>query len=44
MQFDPGEGGRTFTAPLTEDLRAFARTRMGLADATVNAAAIAGAD
>lgn len=31
MAFDPGEGGRTFRAPLTADLVAFAIERMGLA-------------
>ncbi|HEY5551479.1 MAG TPA: RNA pseudouridine synthase [Opitutaceae bacterium] len=30
MVFDPGEGGRTFRAPLTEDLAEFARERMGI--------------
>lgn len=35
MQFDPGEGGRTFAAPLTEDLRSFARERLGLDAATL---------
>ncbi len=30
MRFEPGEGGRTFRAPLTPDLHAFARERMGL--------------
>ena len=38
MRFEPGEGGRTFRAPLTADLRAFARERMGLDDATIAAA------
>ncbi len=33
MQFEPGEGGRTFRAPLTPDLHAFARERMGLDEA-----------
>lgn len=31
MAFDPGEGGRTFRAPLTDDLVEFAVERMGLA-------------
>jgi len=30
MVFDRGEGGRTFRAPLTEDLAEFARERMGI--------------
>jgi len=30
MAFDPGEGGRTFRAPLTDDLADFARERMGI--------------
>ncbi|MBK8476020.1 MAG: RNA pseudouridine synthase [Opitutaceae bacterium] len=30
MRFEPGEGGRTFRAPLTEDLRSFVRERMGV--------------
>lgn len=30
MAFDPGEGGRTFRAPLTEDLAEFVRERMGV--------------
>jgi 23S rRNA pseudouridine1911/1915/1917 synthase len=38
MQFEPGEGGRTFRAALTPDLREFARDRMGLAEATLVAA------
>ncbi|HLP10131.1 MAG TPA: RluA family pseudouridine synthase [Opitutaceae bacterium] len=38
MRFEPGEGGRTFRAPLTPDLRAFARERMGLDEATLAAA------
>ena len=38
MRFDPGEGGRTFRAPLTADLRAFALGPMGL-DAAALAAA-----
>jgi len=35
MEFEPGEGGRTFRAPLTGDLRTFAGERMGLAAATL---------
>lgn len=42
MRFDPGEGGRTFRAPLTPDLRAFARDRMGVPDATLAAAEAGG--
>ena len=38
MSFDPGEGGRTFRAPLTADLRAFALDRMGVDIATLAAA------
>lgn len=30
MRFEPGEGGRTFRAPLTDDLRLFVRERMGV--------------
>lgn len=30
MTFDPGEGGRTFRAPLTDDLAEFARERVGI--------------
>lgn len=30
MVFDRGEGGRTFRAPLTEDLEEFARARIGI--------------
>jgi 23S rRNA pseudouridine1911/1915/1917 synthase len=30
MRFEPGEGGRTFRAPLTDDLRAFVVERMGI--------------
>lgn len=33
MRFEPGEGGRTFRAPLTPDLRAFVRGRMGFDEA-----------
>lgn len=42
MRFDPGEGGRTFRAPLTADLRAFVLEKMGLDAATLAAAQIAG--
>ena len=42
MRFEPGEGGRTFRAPLTEDLRAFVRKRMGLDEATLAAAEATG--
>ena len=38
MRFEPGEGGRTFRAPLTPDLRAFAREGMGIDEATLAAA------
>lgn len=38
MRFDPGEGGRTFRAPLTADLRAFVLERMDIS-ATALAAA-----
>ncbi len=38
MRFEPGEGGRTFRAPLTADLHAFCRERMGLDEATLAAA------
>ncbi len=38
MRFEPGEGGRTFRAPLTGDLREFALGRMGLDGAVVAAA------
>ena len=38
MRFDPGEGGRTFRAPLTADLRAFALGPMGLEAAVLAAA------
>lgn len=43
MRFDPGEGGRTFRAPLTPDLRTFVRERMGI-DAATLAGAEAGGD
>jgi 23S rRNA pseudouridine1911/1915/1917 synthase len=40
MVFDPGEGGRTFRAPLTEDLAEFARERIGVTrEETENAVA-----
>ncbi len=42
MRFEPGEGGRTFRAPLTEDLKVFARERMGLDAGTLAAAEAAG--
>jgi 23S rRNA pseudouridine1911/1915/1917 synthase len=38
MRFDPGEGGRTFRAPLAGDLCAFALERMGIDAATLAAA------
>lgn len=38
MRFDPGEGGRTFRAPLTEDLRRFAASHMGIGPDAVAAA------
>jgi 23S rRNA pseudouridine1911/1915/1917 synthase len=41
MQFDFGEGGRTFRAPLAEDLRAFVRDRMALDEASLARAEIA---
>lgn len=44
MEFEPGEGGRTFRAPLTEDLRKFARERIGVSDAALAAAETVFAD
>ena len=41
MRFDPGEGGRTFRAPLTPDLCAFAHERMGIDEATLASAEVA---
>lgn len=38
MVFDPGEGGRIFRAPLTEDLLAFVRERMGMGQEEIEAA------
>jgi 23S rRNA pseudouridine1911/1915/1917 synthase len=38
MAFEPGEGGREYRAALAGDLREFARTRMGLAAAELDAA------
>ena len=42
MTFEPGEGGRTFRAPLTDDLRVFALERMGIDASTLAQAEIAG--
>lgn len=36
MEFEPGEGGRRFRAPLTPDLRAFAQSNLGLDAATLD--------
>jgi 23S rRNA pseudouridine1911/1915/1917 synthase len=36
MFFDPGEGGRAFRAPLTEDLAEFARARIGITREEIN--------
>jgi 23S rRNA pseudouridine1911/1915/1917 synthase len=38
MVFDPGEGGRMFRAPLTEDLAEFAGERMGVGRAEIESA------
>ena len=41
MRFEPGEGGRTFRAPLTADLRTFVLERMGIDAATLSKAEVA---